>query len=96
MYSICAHGHSTKTTKCGTGVEKGLGFKKVFAVSSTPTIVSNQYAFQFRYSCVTRLRMRWQLASRSGQTNRFHDRSMAVDGNGRRLAVIQLLRRGFL
>eukprot|EP00906_Rhabdomonas_costata_P015103 RCo021685 len=48
VYAICDSGQSTKAKKVGFIGEKGIGFKSVFAVSSTPMIVSNEYRFQFR------------------------------------------------
>ncbi|MDX2504169.1 MAG: DUF3883 domain-containing protein [Gammaproteobacteria bacterium] len=46
--SISAIGKSTKTKKLGYIGEKGIGFKSVFIVSSTPHIFSNGYHILFK------------------------------------------------
>jgi hypothetical protein len=43
--AVCSVGQSTKQKRNGFIGEKGIGFKSVFAVSSTPTILSNGYRF---------------------------------------------------
>jgi hypothetical protein len=44
--ALCAVGRSTKTKQGGYIGEKGIGFKSVFQVSSTPHVFSSGYAFR--------------------------------------------------
>eukprot|EP01001_Neometanema_parovale_P004787 NODE_1704_length_1635_cov_82.102513_g1624_i0.p1 GENE.NODE_1704_length_1635_cov_82.102513_g1624_i0~~NODE_1704_length_1635_cov_82.102513_g1624_i0.p1 ORF type:complete len:543 (+),score=154.13 NODE_1704_length_1635_cov_82.102513_g1624_i0:64-1629(+) len=48
VVAVCDSGQSTKAKKDGFIGEKGIGFKSVFAVSSSPMIVSYEYSWQFR------------------------------------------------
>eukprot|EP00668_Euglena_longa_P003191 GGOE01003734.1.p1 GENE.GGOE01003734.1~~GGOE01003734.1.p1 ORF type:complete len:1439 (-),score=488.44 GGOE01003734.1:246-4562(-) len=48
VYAVCGVGLTTKTHHGGYIGEKNLHFKTVFAVSSSPMIISNQYQFQFK------------------------------------------------
>jgi len=56
VYALCGLNLTTKAHAGGGYIgEHNLHFKAVFAASSTPTIVSNSYAFQFKFNATESL-----------------------------------------